>query len=154
MVRKQAVPRGSLWLGLQDPGGRWGRGGPERRALPSAPSGLAEDKEKRVQAGRGGAHTLTCIPGVAQVTQRAQTGTVDRQGDMQTGHACGHTWGAATVGRSPAEVCQSSPTLPTSSDWGPPQPWMPSTAGDPECGYKMGHRGQTGAKSSTRVPRE
>ena len=99
MVRKQAVPHGYLWLDLQDPGGRWGRGGPEHRALPSAPSGLAEDKEKRVQAGRGGAHTLTCIPGVAQVTQRAQTGIVDRQGDVQTGHACGHTcmlprWGS------------------------------------------------------------
>lgn len=48
----------------------------------------------------------------------------------------------------------SSPSPPTCSDWGPPQPRMPSTARDPECGYRKGHRGQAGAKSSTRVPRE
>lgn len=96
MVRKQAVPHGCLWLGLQDPGGQWGQGGPERQALPSAPSGLAEDKEQRVQAGEGGAHTLTCIPGLAQVTQRAQTGKgtcrvamlVDTHGGLP--QWCGH----------------------------------------------------------------
>lgn len=86
---------------------------------PSAPSGLAEDKEQRVQAAEGGAHTLTCIPWLllaSQVTQRAQTG----KGTWQRARVLVDTHGAATVVRPPAQVCQASPTPPTCSDWGLP----------------------------------
>lgn len=73
--------------------------------------------------------------------------------DVQSGRACGHTWGCHVV-RSPAQVCQASPT-PAHMLWtGASQPWMPSTAGGPRVRVQEGHRGQAGAKSSTRVPRE